>query len=141
MAADAPRLDVDDAARAELDRFLRGAHGVERFIQADGGLNPLLEARVVADVVIVEGLLDHHQVEAVQSGEVIRVRQSVGGVGIDHQSNRPEAGTDYLDGREVPPPLDLDLDPSVSCGELGIDTFSELSQRVLDTDRNSGCYP
>ncbi len=66
VAADASRLDVDDPAGAELDRLGRSANRVERLVEADRRPQPRLQAGVVADVVVVERLFDHHQIELVE---------------------------------------------------------------------------
>ena len=86
-------------------------------------------------------MLDHHQIEAVEPREVVRVRQRVGRVGVHHQRNRAEAAADHLDRLEVPAGLDLDLDPPVPGGELNLDTFGEQVERVLDTDRDARGNP
>ena len=56
-----------------------------------------LQPRVIADVVVVERLLDHHQVEPVELGEPRRVLERVGGVGVDHERNVAEPLADALD--------------------------------------------
>ena len=61
--ADPARLDVDDAARAGGDRVARDAARLDRLVEADRRLQPPLQHRVIGDVVVIERLLDHHQVE------------------------------------------------------------------------------
>ena len=46
---------------------------------------------MVDDVVLLQGLLDQQEVEAVQLGEGVGVRERVGGVRVDLQGNRPRA--------------------------------------------------
>ena len=94
--------------------------------------------RVIADVVVLERLLDHHQVEAVERGEVVGIGERVRGVRVDHQRNVAEARADRLDRRDVPARLDLDLDAAVAGVELLPDLGRQLVERVLDADRHAG---
>ena len=61
------------------------AHGVDGLVQADRRAKLPLQPRVVEDVVVVERLLDHHQLEPVELGEQLDVREGVGRVRVDHQ--------------------------------------------------------
>jgi hypothetical protein len=56
VAAHPARLDVDDSTGADLDGFRRGLDRVDRFVEADRGSQEALQARVIADVVVVEWL-------------------------------------------------------------------------------------
>ena len=93
---------------------------------------------MIEQVVVLERLLDHHQIELVERRQVRRVRQRVGGVGVDHQGDRAEPLAQARDGLDVPPRLDLDLDALVSVGALGRDAILELLERVLDANRHAG---
>ena len=89
VAADAARLDVDDPAGAERDAPPRAARSewIDSSRQIGVGIRAL-QRGVIADVVVVERLLDHHQLESVERGQVVGVAERVGGVGIDHQRDR-----------------------------------------------------
>src|SRR5439155_17004376 len=62
-AADAPGLDIDDAAGAGGDRLARNVDGLDRLVEADRRLHSALQRCVIADVGVVEWLLDHQQLE------------------------------------------------------------------------------
>src|SRR5438093_1330433 len=137
-SANPTRLDVDDAARAGGDRVARRVHGLDRLVQADSRTQPPLERRVIRDVVVVEWLLDHHQIERIEPGKVIAVVDRVCRVCIDHQRYRPELMPNRRDGVDVPSRLDFDLDSPVAGGELGRYVRLEIAQRTLDADRDAG---
>ena len=59
---------------------------------------PPLQRRVIGDIVIVERLLDHHQLEFVEPREVIGVRERVRGIRVHHQRHRSEPLADRRDG-------------------------------------------
>ena len=154
VPADAARLDVDDpaGARARSPPPRRGPCGSTR--RGRSASRSAAAARVVADVVVLERLLDHHQVEPIERGEVRGVAERVGGVGVDHQRNGAEPRADRLDRGDVPAGLDLDLDAAVAGGQLRsrpcaascsseswmpIDTpDGDLASRVPPSSRDSG---
>ena len=58
------------------DGFGGGADVVYRLIEADGRLQSALQPRVIVDILIVERLLNHHQLERIQTGEMVGVANS-----------------------------------------------------------------
>ena len=126
MAADTSGLDVDDPARAGRDRVARNADRVDRLVEADGRADPPLQLDVVAHVVVIERLLDHHQVVTIELGQMIGIGQRVRGVGVDHQRDVAELAAHHFDGHEIPAGLDLDLDALIARGQLTA-TFSRSS--------------
>ena len=67
QSSDTPNLDVDDISRLQ---FNGARHIVERMhalVQADGVFDPLTQERMKVDVVFVERLLDHQQIETIPS--------------------------------------------------------------------------
>ena len=137
MAADPAGLDVDDAARPGRERICRLTGRVQRFVEADGRTNRRLERGVIADVVVVERLLDHHEIVGVELRQVGPVAELVGGVRIDHQRNRTEAGAHDVDGLDVPARLDLDLDATITRLAFDGDALEQLVERVLDPNRHA----
>ena len=85
-----------------------------------------LQRRVIDDVVVVERLLDHHQVEGVEPGQVGGVAEAVGGVGVHHQRDVAEARADGRRRLDVPARLHLDLDAPVAVGQFGADALDQL---------------
>src|SRR5258708_27024605 len=136
-AAYAPELDVDDAAGVHADGLFRVMHGANAFVEADGGLKLRLERRVIEDIVMRQGLLDHHQVEFVQALQVIGVGQRVGGVGIGHQPDVGERGAHFTYDIDIPARLDLDFDALIAGVELRFDFLQELRDAVLNADRDA----
>ena len=89
-------LDVDDAAGAEGEGVARVVGAVDALVEADRGLDLLLQVHVVHDVVPAQGLLDHHEAVGVELAEERRVLEGVGAVGVDHERQRRESGPGSL---------------------------------------------
>ena len=130
-AADAARLDVDDAAGAGGDRLARDADGLDRLVEADRRLQPPLQRRVVDDVVVVERLLDHHQVEAIELRRGDRRRPA-----CRRRWRPPSAGWRRSARARVStaarsqPGLDLDLDAPIAGRELALDLRRQLRRAM-----------
>src|SRR3989454_2070029 len=135
--AHASRLDVDDAAGAGLDRRARDGHAFDRLVETNRRLQPPLQRRMIRHIVVLERLLDHHEVERIEPGEMVRVRRRVGRVGVHHQRDRAEARAYGLHRLEIPAGLDLDLDPAIPRGELALDLRGKIVERLLNADRDA----
>ena len=122
----------------ERHRVLSGAERVDRLVQADGRRQPALQRRVVAEVVVVQRLLDHHQVEAIERGQVIGIRQRVSGIGVHHQRHVAARLADAGDRGDVPARPDLDLDSPIAGRPFDLHPLDELVERILDPDRHAG---
>ena len=59
------------------NRVARDAHGVDRFVEADRRRDRALQLHVIDHVVVVERLLDHHQIVGVEPREMRARRSSV----------------------------------------------------------------
>src|ERR1035437_3318238 len=127
-------LDVDDAAGAQLDGLLGVARGANALVQADGSFELRLERGVIDDVVVIQRLLDHHQVKIVQLAQVLGVGQGVGGVGVGHQLDRRETFAHAAAHVDVPAGLDLHLDALIAGGEFDFDFFEQLLHGILYAD-------
>jgi hypothetical protein len=57
---------------------------------------------------------------------MIRIVESVGGVGVDHERDRADAMPDGRDGLDVPSGFDLDFDALVAGGDLDAHAFDQL---------------
>jgi hypothetical protein len=57
-------LMMRQAPAAIASRAIR--HRLDRLVEADRRLQPPLQRRVIGHIVVVERLLDHHQVEGVE---------------------------------------------------------------------------
>src|SRR5262252_2634957 len=132
--ADAPGLDVDDPAGTGGDRLASDADGLDRFVETDRCPQPPLQRRVIRHIVVVERLLDHHQIVRVELHEMVSVPDRVGGVGVDHHRDAAEARPENLHGTDIPARLHLDLDPAIAGSELSLDFRDEIVERVLDAD-------
>ena len=60
-------------ADAQFQRCLGVARAADGFVEADRGLQPLLQAGVEVEVVAPQGLLDHQQLEGLELLQVIEV--------------------------------------------------------------------
>src|SRR4029453_17614771 len=66
VAADATELDVDDAARAQLQGVPRAGEADDGFVEADRGVEAALQLGVIDEVARRERLLDHQEAEWVE---------------------------------------------------------------------------
>src|ERR1700723_977120 len=98
----AAKLDVDDLAGLHLDGGQSVTAVVNGFVEADGGLQALLQQGVVEEVVVPEGLLDHEQVEGVELNEVVDVFQLVGRVGVAAEHDCGPAVAHFLEDFDGP---------------------------------------
>ena len=96
-----------------------------------------LQLGVVDDLVVRQRLLDHHQVEFVQTFQTRRVGQRVGGVGVGHQQDVGKALAHLAHHVDVPAGLDLHLDALIAGRQLGFDLLQKLRDRILNADRNA----
>jgi len=111
-----PRLDVHDPSAAQSQRCPCGCQGGHALIQADGRPQALLQLRMVHQVVVGQGLLDHHQVKLVQSDQFFGIGQGVGRIGIDHERQAGEPLAHLAHDAQIPSRFDLDLDAAVALG-------------------------
>ena len=82
----------------------------DRFVEADGRLEPVLQTGVPAEIVLREWLLDHEQPVGVEIREMLRVTEGIGAVGVGHQRRvRTERLAHRPDVLDVSPRPDLDL--------------------------------
>ena len=93
-----------------------------------------LQHGVIDDVVVIQRLLDHHQVKIVQLAQVLGVGQGVRGVGVHHQLDGGEAFAHAADHVHVPAGLDLHLDALIARGQFHFDLFEQLLHRILYAD-------
>ena len=136
-----PGLMLTMRQAPERDRRGGVGAGVDRLVEADRRAQRALQRRVIDQVVLGERLLDHQQVEGVERGERGRVRQPVGGVGVDHQRQRRPAFADAGDDLGVPARLDLDLHALVAGLALDGDAIEQRLDRRLDADRHARTAP
>ena len=133
------RLDVHDAPGAQGQHVLGGGGVRDRFVEADGRLEPVLQLRVAAEVVLRERLLDHQQAVGVQVRQVLGVAERVGAVGVGHQRRvRTERLARRADVLDVGPRPDLDLDLAVTEGQRVARLVDQRPRAVLDTDGDAG---
>ena len=138
VPADPPWLDVDHPAGSELDGFRGAADGVQRLIQADRRAEAGLQPGMVADVVVVQRLFDHHEIVSVECLQMFCIGQMVGAVGVDHEGHVAEPRPDQVDRLNVPPRFDFDLDAPVAGSPLDLHALDELIERILNAYRNTG---
>jgi hypothetical protein len=131
-------LDVDHAARPQLQSLPGLAGRFDALIQADGRAQLALQGGVVDQVAGSQRLLQHQQPELVELGKVGGIIERVGAVGIRHQRDLRVALADSRHGRHVPARLDFDLDPTIALRQLGPDIVEQLVDGRLDPDADPG---
>src|SRR5256886_10322485 len=137
VASDAARLDVDDPARAQLDRVGRRLRRGDRLVQADRRPHQPGELGMGQDLLLGQRLLDEKQLERIERRKVLRIGKRVGGVRVDLQRHVAEAFAHSAHRLDVPPGLDLQLDPPVSLLQVRADGLQQLRDRAVDTDRHA----
>jgi hypothetical protein len=95
-ASDAPNLDIDDAARADLDGLGSMTGVANGFVQTNCSTQFRLQLGVIEDIVVPQGLLNHQQIELVELAQMFDLIQGVRGVGVAAQQNIWPARTDFL---------------------------------------------
>src|ERR1039458_3691529 len=93
------------------------------------------------EIVSPQRLLDHQQIEAVETLKTVAVGQGVGGISVTAQQNTRPARADLLQHFDVPARLHLDLNALVSGGQLGFNLLQQLLVRILDTDAHATAEP
>lgn len=83
QAADAARLDVHKAAAFQADCQLGLADVVNALVETDRRADLALQFRMIDDVVVVERLLVHREVELVRLLEEFQVSDAIAAVAID----------------------------------------------------------
>jgi hypothetical protein len=133
-ASYATDFDVDDAAGVHVD----GGEGVAAvaygFVEADRGVEALLQHGVEVEVVVPEGLLDHEQFELVPLGDVVEVDDAVCGVGVTTELDIGPAAAHLFEDFGVPAGLALELDALVAGGKRLFNLIQQRGLRGLDTD-------
>ena len=75
QSPEAADFDVDDPAALEIERFARVLGRVDALVETDRRLQLRLQSSVVDDVVVGQGLFDHHQVQIVERAKGILQRE------------------------------------------------------------------
>ncbi len=137
VSTDASWLDVDDPARVQLDRVSGGLQRVDRLVQADGSAHDLGHLRVRQHLILRHRLLDEQQLVRVQLGEVLGVREPVGGVGVDLQRHVAETLAHRAHRLEVPAGLDLQLDAPVALVEKVAHRAQQIGDGAMNANRDA----
>src|SRR5436309_12260846 len=80
--ANAADFDINNLAGAEFQRGLSVAPAVDGFIQADAGLQLLLQSGMEVKIIVPERLFDHQQVESIELLEVLDLIECVSRIGV-----------------------------------------------------------
>ncbi len=93
---------------------------------------------MIIDVAFVQRLFDHQEPETVPFGDMVRVFDSIGVVGIHHQTDFREAFPDRLNVRGVETGADFKLDPGVAFFQQFFHGGNGFGGRILDADARTG---
>src|SRR5215467_15221334 len=125
MPTHAPQLDIDDPAGAQLDGSFGVAGVTDAFVEADCGLDLLLQLGVHVNVVPLQWLLDHEQAEFVQAAQVISIAQGVSRIGIDREMYARKLLSYGSDKVKVFTGFNFQLNPLVALANLRGDFFHQ----------------
>ena len=114
VSADAAQLDIDNAARADLDGLARIVRRMNGLIEADRSSDLALKLGMVDHIFVVQRLLEHHHLEFIHPSEEVDIVERVCGIGIAHQQNLGKGGSHLPHHLHVPARLDLDFDAAVT---------------------------
>ena len=132
VAAHPADLHVDDAAGADVEGLAGPVVARDALVEADRGAHGLLQGRVVHEVVVGQGLLDHEEVVGVEPAEVPGVGQGVGRVGVDREQDLGVPLADLSHHGHVGARLDLELDAAIAEAEEAPHPLVEGVHRGLD---------
>ena len=94
---------------------------------------------MATEIVVRKRLLDHHELERVEVGEVLCMTERVRAVGVGHERRiLPERGAHGADELDVCAWTNLDLDLSITHGQGRPSLLDKQVRRQLDTERDSG---
>ncbi len=91
-------------------------------------------------LILRERLLDEEQVELVELRKMLRVRQLIGGVGVDLQRNIAESVSHGPHRLDVPARLDLELDTAIAGIEVAAHGCQQLRDRAVDSNRDPAVH-
>ena len=130
QAADPALLDVDDAAGIERERRAGIVEIVDRLIEAKRRDQLTLQGRVLDDVAVGEGLLDHRQLEGIEFTQERRVLDPVVAIGIRHQGNLRKLAAQGAQPFHILAAHDLDLDAVVRAAKRFLHCRQQLGDRI-----------
>ena len=97
---------------------------------------------MTGDVVLRQRLLDEQQPERIEPGQMGRITERVGAVGVDLEEHLvTEALPHGGDRVDVPTGLDLELDPPIAGADVAIDRVEQLGDAGHDPDRDAAVDP
>ena len=140
-AADARRLQIQDAERPHLQRDIQIAGRLDALVQADARLQALLQKAVLVDVIVRKRLLNHQQIELIQLRQMLGICDCVIAVGIEHQQDIGELGSHRPRHFDIPAALNLQLDAPVTLFQAIAHDRHRRFQRWLDADADADRRP
>ena len=93
------------------------------------------------EVLVVEGLFDHQEVELVHGPEHIGVGEGVRGVRVYREQDVRMRRTHGADALQVRTGLDLELDPTVALRQVALDLVQQSLGRRGDPDAHPALHP
>ena len=100
-------------------------------------VHALLQHRVIVEIVVPEGLLDHEQIESFERHQVVRVFEAVGGVGVAAEHDSRPARANVIEDLDVPAGLAFQLDALIAGRQFPLDSVHQRRDRRLDADRHA----
>ena len=105
---------------------------INAFIEADRGVQPGLQCGVSVDIIPIQRLLHHEQIEIVESPQPFSVARGVGGVRIDGQLNVRKRSSHCRDKLDVLAGLDLQLDALVAAPQFFLHGLNQQLRVLAD---------
>src|SRR6202041_1275705 len=137
MPSHAPNLDVDNAARAYLNRRPRILVVMNALVETDRRIRLPLQLRVRVNIVPSQRLLHHDQVKPIKLLQVRGILQRVRRIRVNHQANARKSLAKGPRRLDILTRLDFDFDPLISGSQFLLHFSQQHIDRRLDPDRYS----
>src|ERR1039457_4988419 len=106
VPSDPSQLDIDNAIRPQLNGSISMSGIGDALIKTDRCANHALQLCMGVDLIPLQRLLNHQQVELIKSLQVSAVTEIIRGVGIDREEKVRKLPSNFGDERKILSPLD-----------------------------------
>ena len=138
VAADTTRLDIDDAARTDVEGTARHLERRDRLVETHRRAHRTGQLDVPDDVLLGKWLLDEQQIEFVETCEMCGIVDRIRGVGVNLEHEVvTELAAHRTNGLDVVTGFDFQFDAHVPVVEISAHDAQQRIDRRLDSDRHT----